>query len=73
MGVALSGCWPTAPDGPSPLPLQKAGGVAVHGKVILGTFAANIPTITYVYSCLALVTTRKAGKAYDQHVQGTFY
>lgn len=29
MGAALTGCWPAAPDGPSPLPLQKArGGVA---------------------------------------------
>lgn len=24
MGAALTGCWPAAPDGPSPLPLQKA-------------------------------------------------
>jgi len=27
MGAALTGCWPAAPDGPSPLPLQKARGV----------------------------------------------
>lgn len=37
------------------------------------TLTANMPTITNGYSCLASVTTRKAGKAYDQHVQSTFY
>lgn len=65
----------------SPLPRTSANPITCvwqsnsrqFGMQEFDTLTANMPTITNGYSCLASVTTRKAGKAYDQHVQSTFY